>query len=796
MLASEDTIELQRQVQAWCHRLERFGLKLNVKETEFIRPLTKMSPAPLRMDDTAHTVSKALSTEPMETRLQMGSRSFDGAPARMEPNRSPDKIRAAHSQGSQRQDKDNTCSLGGICRRKQTSHGSLRLPSPHVTVRPTSRKIEASIYKGRSNDPEARDECANDGSPSRQHNAEALYSDSGISLALLASASLDRNAGLVGNRYNEIRTICDNMEQEGVYVTFGHVGTDINAADCTTPERWPAHSKLPSTMTTDQDGSLEVQQNAARATANALAQQSVQDLLEWKRYKSVAQATAVFSYIAKVVERVNPDLKESLCDRIPELRTHCEDEFPSLAERQSALRLFLRNHQRLYVEGKFQPQRDRLTPVKDSEGIIRCKGRLQNSDLPENSKHCAPILLGAQSAPATLVIRDAHTHLHLGTTHTIAQVRTNYWIPQRQVQKVVRKCIPCQRWNNLLYRYPALSDLPSRRVTRSRPFQHVGIDYIGPISIKSDGETGKAYGIILTCTTTRLIHLECAPERLGSPARNCFKPSGDPLLGGECGAFNFAKRDDGSNDGHQRDRIAGDHSLRSVAGAFYERLIKTIKQSLYKTFGRSILTLDDLTTLLIEIEGTLNTRPLTYQEEYWSDQPAPDRRSSPKFLPLHRAILEHLERAISYRSQRTTYTLRYLCNNHGTPKVPTPGTVVLIMGPNLPVNTWKMGRITKANANKEGPITVKSALVEDCKRNVALFTCLVTRLTHLKAAMDLSAKSFVFTLKRTTARRGVPQKILSDNGSNFHFTENLLRSNRTIEEDPHLSLFLTEHRIP
>ncbi|VDP02499.1 unnamed protein product [Heligmosomoides polygyrus] len=95
-------------------------------------------------------------------------------------------------------------------------------------------------------------------------------------------------------------------------------------------------------MTMGEDGSLEVHQNATMPSANALAQQSVQDLLEWKHYKSVAQATAVFSFvlrwIAKVVKRVNPDLKESICDRIPELRTYCKDELPTVAEHQNALR--------------------------------------------------------------------------------------------------------------------------------------------------------------------------------------------------------------------------------------------------------------------------------------------------------------------------------------------------------------------------------------------------------------------------------------------------------------------------
>ncbi|VDO19099.1 unnamed protein product [Heligmosomoides polygyrus] len=36
MLASEDKDELELQVQAWCDRLARFGLKLNVKKTEYL----------------------------------------------------------------------------------------------------------------------------------------------------------------------------------------------------------------------------------------------------------------------------------------------------------------------------------------------------------------------------------------------------------------------------------------------------------------------------------------------------------------------------------------------------------------------------------------------------------------------------------------------------------------------------------------------------------------------------------------------------------------------------------------
>ncbi|KAE9417570.1 hypothetical protein Angca_001644, partial [Angiostrongylus cantonensis] len=50
-------------------------------------------------------------------------------------------------------------------------------------------------------------------------------------------------------------------------------------------------------------------------------------------------------------------------------------------------------------------------------------------------------------------------------------------------------------------------------------------------------------------------------------------------------------------------------------GAFYERLIKSVKHSLYKVLQKKFPTEVELETLIVEIEGSLNNRPLTYIEE-------------------------------------------------------------------------------------------------------------------------------------------------------------------------------------
>ena len=47
-------------------------------------------------------------------------------------------------------------------------------------------------------------------------------------------------------------------------------------------------------------------------------------------------------------------------------------------------------------------------------------------------------------------------------------------------------------------------------------------------------------------------------------------------------------------------------------GGWWERLISLTKMSLKKVLGRSRVTLPVLQTLVIEVEATLNDRPLTY----------------------------------------------------------------------------------------------------------------------------------------------------------------------------------------
>ena len=53
------------------------------------------------------------------------------------------------------------------------------------------------------------------------------------------------------------------------------------------------------------------------------------------------------------------------------------------------------------------------------------------------------------------------------------------------------------------------------------------------------------------------------------------------------------------------------------------------------------------------------------------------------------------------------------------------------------------------------------------KRYLCLFTCLATRAVHLEIAFGLDTDSFLNAFYRMTSRRGLPEEMFSDNGTNF-----------------------------
>ena len=92
-----------------------------------------------------------------------------------------------------------------------------------------------------------------------------------------------------------------------------------------------------------------------------------------------------------------------------------------------------------YIQGKYylsnkrqlnEKQRQSQTnPKVHQDGIIRLHGRFISADLPEDTE--LPILLSRQEYFSKLLIQDIHYKIHhRGVSHTLAQLKQKYWIPQ------------------------------------------------------------------------------------------------------------------------------------------------------------------------------------------------------------------------------------------------------------------------------------------------------------------------------------------------------------------------------
>ena len=128
---------------------------------------------------------------------------------------------------------------------------------------------------------------------------------------------------------------------------------------------------------------------------------------------------------------------------------------------------------------------NQLNLYEDEHYIIRSKGRLQDSSLPEKTKN--PILLHRDHKLLVLIVEDSHRIvLHRGEKQTLTEVRKQYWIIRGKsfVKKMLYLCIICKKLNGRPYTYPQQPPLPSERVRNGTPFSATGVDHLGPVHME------------------------------------------------------------------------------------------------------------------------------------------------------------------------------------------------------------------------------------------------------------------------------------------------------------------------
>ena len=88
---------------------------------------------------------------------------------------------------------------------------------------------------------------------------------------------------------------------------------------------------------------------------------------------------------------------------------------------------------------------ENMLGIKTIDGVLRCVGRLENSDLEIEAQK--PIILPKDHAYTTKKIEGCHERvLHDGVRETLAELRSRFWVPKgrQSVKKVPSKCVVCK----------------------------------------------------------------------------------------------------------------------------------------------------------------------------------------------------------------------------------------------------------------------------------------------------------------------------------------------------------------
>ena len=271
-----------------------------------------------------------------------------------------------------------------------------------------------------------------------------------------------------------------------------------------------------------------------------------------------------------------------------------------------------------------------LSPYVDEQGLLRARGRLRNAPLAETCRH--PLLISKNDDVIRLIVTDVHRRaLHAGLEQTLSELRLSYWVPKARstTRKIIHRCAYC--WKRRTQpQTPMMADLPASRFDMSRPFACVGLDYCGPLTVRKFRKTEKRYVLLITCLATRALHLELVSSmdtdgflmalrrfiaRRGRP-RVIWSDNGSNLVAGEKELRSCLEA---WNQTHITDELSQRHiewhfnpPTASHMGGVWERLVAMVKRALLVVLGNQCVSEDVLHTVLVEVEFTINSRPLTY----------------------------------------------------------------------------------------------------------------------------------------------------------------------------------------
>lgn len=289
------------------------------------------------------------------------------------------------------------------------------------------------------------------------------------------------------------------------------------------------------------------------------------------------------------------------------------------------------------------------------------------------------------------------------------------------------------------------------------------MDCFGPFLVKIGRLNEKRWGIVFKCMTTRAVHLDLLTsidfDSFLMALRRFIARRGKPyeLLSDQGTNFKGGERELNDSFATLQDELQSHLASQQIKfvfnppgaphfGGCWEREIRSIKTALRVTIGAQTVTEEVLRTVLVEVEGILNSKPLGYTS---SDVADPDPITPNCFLIGRRdaslpQVVYQESKILSRRRWRHSQLLAehfwrhflkyYSPSLQARQKWKTEkkslesGDVVMIVDPQLPRALWPVGRVTQVFPGADGRVRSVSVNVKG-----KTYTRVVARLIQLPA---------------------------------------------------------------
>lgn len=471
----------------------------------------------------------------------------------------------------------------------------------------------------------------------------------------------------------------------------------------------------------------------------------------------IEQALNILSYVIRYINALRSK------NRPPVRKTRsCKEliDQPTEQEKAWASQYFAKKMQEQYFNKELTALRQQkglsddsrilpLHPILDTNGLMRVGGRLDASDLDYETKH--PVIISHQSRLAELLFEKAHRHCkHGGVQQMMHYLRQQSWITKLRdsLRQSVAKCVVCFRYSQRLrMETQIMADLPADRVTSGKTFWNTGVDYAGPFVVEFIDEDRKPFWqckvwvAIFVCLKTRAVHIDMVSDLTSIAFLSCYQrfinrrgrcrrmysDNGTCFVGAEKEIKKAYEKWFTDETFHALAENGTEWKFITPAaphqGGVYEAAVKSMKFHFKRVVGIKILTHEQFTTLLSDIEGVMNSRPIHPLTDDSQDlrvltpghflvmepiiAPPPfhmekhNDKIGLKLFNERQRMLEHFWKRWSEDYLTSLQQRKKWRHEKENIKV---GQLVLLKAENFPPSQWAMGRIIKVLPDKRGHV--------------------------------------------------------------------------------------------